>query len=185
MNTENGSTSRLDQTGPIWSSCLGEIRGKVVCCEWRVLSRPNTHSTTRFPSSSITGRNPWQTDWSSSQAHRKSAKACNIKSSCDRLKKTILKSLKINRNVLTQSQVTDSSRTVWVWAIKGVGFNSAPCKYSNGCNVISSCYSLRTALYESIRYQVKSEQNVRQDRRYPGMPRGSCSHAPLEVHWTT
>ncbi len=51
--------------------------------------------------------------------------------------------------------------------------NSAACKYSNGCNVISGCYSLRTtvwelhclriALCESIRYHAKSEQNVRQD----------------------
>ncbi len=31
------------------------------------------------------------------------------------------------------------------------------------CNVNSSRYSLRTALCESIRYQAKSEQNVRQD----------------------
>ncbi len=33
----------------------------------------------------------------------------------------------------------------------------------NDCNVNSSHYSLRTALCESIRYQAKSEQNVRQD----------------------
>ncbi len=33
----------------------------------------------------------------------------------------------------------------------------------NDCNVNSSRYSLRTALCESIRYQAKSEQNVRQD----------------------
>ena len=33
----------------------------------------------------------------------------------------------------------------------------------NDCNVNSSCYSLRTALCESICYQAKSEQNVRQD----------------------
>ncbi len=31
------------------------------------------------------------------------------------------------------------------------------------CNVNVSRYSLRTALCESIRYQAKSEQNVRQD----------------------
>ncbi len=36
-------------------------------------------------------------------------------------------------------------------------------KYNNDCNVISSCYSLRTALCESIRYQAKSEQNIRRD----------------------
>ncbi len=33
----------------------------------------------------------------------------------------------------------------------------------NDCNVNSSHYSLRTAMCESIRYQAKSEQNVRQD----------------------
>ncbi len=33
----------------------------------------------------------------------------------------------------------------------------------NDCNVNSSRYSLKTALCESIRYQTKSEQNVRQD----------------------
>ncbi len=33
----------------------------------------------------------------------------------------------------------------------------------NDRNVNSSCYSLRTALCESICYQAKSEQNVRQD----------------------
>ncbi len=33
----------------------------------------------------------------------------------------------------------------------------------NDCNVNSSHYSLSTALCESIRYQAKSEQNVRQD----------------------
>ncbi len=33
----------------------------------------------------------------------------------------------------------------------------------NNCNVNSSHYSLSTALCESIRYQAKSEQNVRQD----------------------
>ncbi len=33
----------------------------------------------------------------------------------------------------------------------------------NDCNVNSSRYSLSTALRESIRYQTKSEQNVRQD----------------------
>ncbi len=33
----------------------------------------------------------------------------------------------------------------------------------NYCNVNSSRYSLSTALCESIRYQAKSEQNVRQD----------------------
>ena len=33
----------------------------------------------------------------------------------------------------------------------------------NDCNVNSSHYSLSTALCESIRYQVKAEQNVRQD----------------------
>ncbi len=33
----------------------------------------------------------------------------------------------------------------------------------NDCNVKSSRYSLSTALRESIRYQAKSEQNVRQD----------------------
>ncbi len=34
----------------------------------------------------------------------------------------------------------------------------------NDCNVNSSRYSLSTALCESIRYQAKSEQNVRQKR---------------------
>ncbi len=34
----------------------------------------------------------------------------------------------------------------------------------NDCNVISNGYSLRTALCESIRYQAKSEQDVRQDQ---------------------
>ena len=38
--------------------------------------------------------------------------------------------------------------------------------------------ALRTALCESIRYQAKSEQNVRQDL-IQGAPRGGCSHAPL------
>ncbi len=33
----------------------------------------------------------------------------------------------------------------------------------NDCNVNSSLYSLSTALCESIRYQAKSEHNVRQD----------------------
>ncbi len=33
----------------------------------------------------------------------------------------------------------------------------------NDCNVNSSHYSLSTALCESIRYQAKAEQNVRQD----------------------
>ncbi len=33
----------------------------------------------------------------------------------------------------------------------------------NDCNVNSSPYSLSTALCESIRYQAKSEENVRQD----------------------
>ncbi len=33
----------------------------------------------------------------------------------------------------------------------------------NDCNVNSSHYSLSTALCDSIRYQAKSEQNVRQD----------------------
>ncbi len=33
----------------------------------------------------------------------------------------------------------------------------------NDCNVHSSRYSLSTALCESIRYQAKPEQNVRQD----------------------
>ncbi len=33
----------------------------------------------------------------------------------------------------------------------------------NDCNFNSSRYSLSTALCESIRYQAKSEQNVRQD----------------------
>ncbi len=36
----------------------------------------------------------------------------------------------------------------------------------NGCNVNSSHYSLSTALCESIRYQAKSEQNVRQDLKH-------------------
>ncbi len=33
----------------------------------------------------------------------------------------------------------------------------------NDCNINSSHYSLSTALCESIRYQAKSEHNVRQD----------------------
>ncbi len=36
-------------------------------------------------------------------------------------------------------------------------------KGDNDCNVNSSRYSLRAALCESIHYQAKSEQNVRQD----------------------
>ncbi len=36
----------------------------------------------------------------------------------------------------------------------------------NDCNVNSNHYSLSTALCESIRYQAKSEQNVRQDQDY-------------------
>ncbi len=39
----------------------------------------------------------------------------------------------------------------------------------NDCNVNSIRYSVRTALCESIRYQAKSEQNVRQDL----IPRGA------------
>ncbi len=39
----------------------------------------------------------------------------------------------------------------------------------NDCNVNSSRYNLSTALCESIRYQAKSEQNVRQDL----IPRGA------------
>ncbi len=39
----------------------------------------------------------------------------------------------------------------------------------NDCNVNSSHYSLRTALCESIRYQAKSEQNVRQDWKSVGI----------------
>ncbi len=39
----------------------------------------------------------------------------------------------------------------------------------NDCNVNSSRYSLSTALCKSIRYQAKSEQNVRQDL----IPRGA------------
>ncbi len=36
-------------------------------------------------------------------------------------------------------------------------------KTGDDCNVNSSHYSLRTTLCEIIRYQAKSEQNVRQD----------------------
>ncbi len=45
----------------------------------------------------------------------------------------------------------------------------------NDCSVNSSRYSLRTALCESIRYQAKSEQNVRQDL----MPRVHHGEAAL------
>ncbi len=37
-------------------------------------------------------------------------------------------------------------------------------KTGDDCNVDSSRYRLSTALCESIRYQTKSEQNVRQDQ---------------------
>ncbi len=50
----------------------------------------------------------------------------------------------------------------------------------NDCNVNSSRYSLRTAMCESIRYQAKAEENVRQD--LIPTPRGGCSHAPLNAH---
>ncbi len=45
----------------------------------------------------------------------------------------------------------------------------------NDCNINSSRYSLTTALCESIRYQAKSEQNVRQDL----IPRVSHGEAAL------
>ncbi len=47
----------------------------------------------------------------------------------------------------------------------------------NDCNVNSSHYSLSTALCESIRYQAKSEQNVRQDL----IPRVSHGQAALST----
>ena len=86
--------------------------------------------------------------------------------------KRLLKSLKI------YPKVADSSGTVWVWAIKGVGFNSPPLKFNNDCNVISSCCSLRTALCESIRYR-RTKSPTRPDTQ--GAPRGGCSHAPRDV----
>ncbi len=46
----------------------------------------------------------------------------------------------------------------------------------NDCNVNSSSYSLRTALCESIRYQAKSEQNVRQDP-IPRERHGEAAHS--------
>ncbi len=46
----------------------------------------------------------------------------------------------------------------------------------NDCNVNSSRYSLRTALCESIHYEAKSEQNVRQDL----IPRESHVEAALK-----
>ncbi len=56
----------------------------------------------------------------------------------------------------------------WVWS-KFNGTSTPKGSYraktgDNDCNVNSSHYSLRTALCESIRYQTKSEQNVRQDQ---------------------
>ncbi len=55
----------------------------------------------------------------------------------------------------------------------------------NDCNVNSSRYSLRTALCESIRYQAKSEPNVRQDL----IPRGATgrllSCTPDTSLWNT
>ncbi len=60
-------------------------------------------------------------------------------------------------------------RLEWVWVLSKFNGTSTP-KGSyraktgdNDCNVNSSLYSLSTALCESIRYQVKSEQNVRED----------------------
>ena len=50
----------------------------------------------------------------------------------------------------------------------------------NDCSINSSLYSLSTALCESIRYQAKSEQNVRQDL----IPRGATGRllsAPLSL----
>ncbi len=51
----------------------------------------------------------------------------------------------------------------------------------NDCNVSSSRYSLSTALCESIRYQAKSEQNVRQDL----IPRMRHGEAALCTHLLT
>ncbi len=48
----------------------------------------------------------------------------------------------------------------------------------NDCNINSGHYSLRTALCESIRYQAKSEQNVRQDL----IPRVRHGEAALCTH---
>ncbi len=47
----------------------------------------------------------------------------------------------------------------------------------NDCNVKSSHYSLSTALCESIRYQAKSKQNVRQDLT-PRVRHGEAALAP-------
>ncbi len=53
----------------------------------------------------------------------------------------------------------------------------------NDCNVNSSHYSLSTALCESIRYQAKSEQNVRQDM-IPRVRHGEAALCTPERCWT-
>ncbi len=56
--------------------------------------------------------------------------------------------------VVVVSQFNGTSRPKWSCSAKSG---------DNDCNVNSGRYRLRTALCESIRYQAKSEQNVRQD----------------------
>ncbi len=51
----------------------------------------------------------------------------------------------------------------------------------NDCNVNSSHYGLSTALCESIRYQAKSEQNVRQDIPQDLIPRVGHGEAALST----
>ncbi len=50
----------------------------------------------------------------------------------------------------------------------------------NDCNINSSRYSLSTALCESIRYQAKSEQNVRQDL-IPRVRHGEAALCTTEI----
>ncbi len=54
----------------------------------------------------------------------------------------------------------------------------------NDCNVNSSRYGLSTALWEQ--FAIRPSLNKMSDKtRYPGAPRGGCSHAPLEALRTT
>ncbi len=57
--------------------------------------------------------------------------------------------------------------------------HTVPKTGDNDCNVNSSHYSLRTALCESICYQAKSGQIVRQDP-IPRVRHGEAAHAPLD-----
>ncbi len=77
---------------------------------------------------------------------------------------------------------------VWLyseWVLSKLNGTSTPkgssCAKTGGndCNLNSSHYSLSTALCESIRYQVKSEQNVRQDL----IPRVGHGEAALSTPW--